>query len=434
MIFCLFGRFWCLIGYKLREIADICDETSLFEVCVVDIMIRYVFTLTVTLKFKEIWEAMDMLQKTMDYLRSTADFYRFDKDEYICHEGQQGDSMYIVLQGTIGVFLTDPNGMQTEVSRIESGGFFGEMSIFDKMPRSASCIALEDSICVAINKNNLSQFLLNCPDIVEQLLMSMSLRVRKMDEMMHSAQAAIMKKAEYAPFEVPEEFHNHKIGDPKQDPKYFQIVKEECPVCGEQFSVIRVRRNKLSVQLVTPDQRVRYEDCEPLWHEVITCPHCLYSNYYLNFFHVNSENREAVRNVLHEQYPTASKLYRHGTAADRGVLAYLQAIHLNEQIRAADSALLGLLWLRLYRIACDGENSPLVDVCAQNAAQYLCAAFDQDQITNPTDRYTLLMALSYLLVRLDSPDLAKHYCSMVLNCPNPKIRTAASALVNKLQR
>ena len=29
-------------------------------------------------------------------------------------------------------------------------------------------------------------------------------------------------------------------------------------------------------------------------------------------------------------------------------------------------------------------------------------------------------------------DLAKYYCSMVLNCPNPKIRTKASALMNSL--
>lgn len=340
--------------------------------------------------------------------------------------------MYIVLQGSIGVYLTDLDGRQTEVSRIESGGFFGEMSIFDKMPRSASCIALEDSICVSINKSNLSEFLLNCPDIVEQLLMSMSLRVRKMDEMLHSAQSAVSRQAECDEFTIPEEFHNHQIGEPKQNAELLQTTKEECPVCGEQFPVTRVRRNKLSVHLVTPDQRVRYADCEPLWYEVITCPHCLYSNYYLNFFRVNGDNRETIRGILNGQLSAVSKLYRFGTSADRVILGYLQAIHLNEQLSPSDSALLGLLWLRLYRISCDSEGSPLVDLCAQNATQYLCAAFDQDQITNPSDRYPLLLALAYLLVRLDSTELAKHYCSMVLNCPNPKIRTTASALMNRL--
>ena len=372
-----------------------------------------------------------MQQSTLDFLRSTADFYRFAKDEFICHEGQQGDSMYIVLQGTVGVYLTDPLGKLTEVSRIESGGFFGEMSIFDKMPRSASCIALEDSVCVSINKDNLPQFLANCPDIVEQLLMSMSLRVRKMDEMIHRKQAAASGHGAYAAFEVPQEFYDHQIEEPKQDPQYFQAFREECPVCGEQFNVIRPRRNKLMVQSVAPDQRTRYADCEPLWYDVITCPHCLYSNYYLNFFDVTKASREMIRKVLDEQYPTASKLYRYGTAVDRVLLSYLQAIHLNEQLHASESALLGLLWLRLYWIC--GSDSPLADPCAQNAAQYLCVAFDQDQITTPSDRYSLLLSLSYLLVRLNSPDLAKYYCSMVLNCPNPKIRTTASSLMNKLQ-
>ena len=262
--------------------------------------------------------------------------------------------------------------------------------------------------------------------------MSMSLRVRKMDEMLHNAQATISRQAEYAAFHLPPEFHNHQISEPKQSPQFLQTTREECPICGSQFSVTRVRRNILSVNMVTPDQRVHYVDCEPLWYEVITCPHCLYSNYYLNFFHVNRDNRETIRTILYEQLLTVSNLYHYGTSADRVILAYLQAIHLNEQLHPSDSALLGLLWLRLYRISCDGYNSPLVDLCAQNAAQYLCAAFDQDQITNPSDRYSLLMSLSYLLLHLNSTDLAKYYCSMVLNCPNPKIRTKASALMNSL--
>ena len=373
-----------------------------------------------------------MLPNTLEYLRNTADFFRFAKNEYICYEGQQGENMYIVLQGTVGVYLTTPTGQLTEVSRIGSGGFFGEMSIFDKMPRSASCIALEDTICVSITKNNLSQFLVNCPDIVEQLLQSMSLRVRKMDELLHRSKASSSGQYRSAPFNVPEEFFKHGIDEPNQDPQYLQAHKEECPVCGEQFTVVRVRRNMLTAQMVTPDQRIRYADCEPMWYDVITCPHCLYSNFYLNFFDINNENRAAVRSILDAQYPVVSQLYRYGTSVDRVLLAYLQSIHLNEQLHASDSPLLGLLWLRLYRLSCNSNNSPLIGPCAQNAAQYLCAAFDQDQITNPSDRYPLLLALSYLLLRLDSPDLAKHYCSMVLNCPNPKIRTTASTLHNQL--
>lgn len=371
-----------------------------------------------------------MQQQTLDFLRNTADFFRFSKDEYICHEGQAGQNMYLVLQGVVGVYLTDATGRQREVSRIENGGFFGEMSIFDKMPRSASCIALEDTVCVSINKGNLDPFLRNCPDIVEQMLMSMSLRIRTMDQMLHRTQAASSGQTGAA-FEIPAEFINHGVEEPRQDPQFLQACKEECPICGEPITVIRVRRNRLSQQLVTPDQRIRYTDCEPMWYDVITCPHCLYSNYYLHFYNVNRDNRETIRQILGEQYPAASGVYRTGSAADRVILSYLQAIHLNEQLHASDSALLGQLWLRLYWIV-SADGSPMADLCAQNAAQYLCAAFDQDQITTPSDRYSLLLSLSYLLVRLDSPDLAKHYCSMVLNCPTPKIRTTASALMNQL--
>ncbi|MBE6814876.1 MAG: cyclic nucleotide-binding domain-containing protein, partial [Ruminococcaceae bacterium] len=53
----------------------------------------------------------------------------FDKDEYVCYEGQLGKEMYVVLRGSIGVFITGVLGNLTKVATIGEGQFFGEMAI-----------------------------------------------------------------------------------------------------------------------------------------------------------------------------------------------------------------------------------------------------------------------------------------------------------------
>ena len=96
-----------------------------------------------------------MREETIAALRRIATPKGFTKNEYICYEGQPGDEMYIILKGSVGVFLVNAVGTLNQVAVIESGNFFGEMAIFDNLPRSASCIALEDTVAVAITQENL---------------------------------------------------------------------------------------------------------------------------------------------------------------------------------------------------------------------------------------------------------------------------------------
>ena len=100
-----------------------------------------------------------MREETIVQLRKISTPKQFVKDDYICNEGQPGNEMYIILKGSVGVFVTNAIGTLTYVATIGAGDFFGEMAIFDNLPRSASCIALEDTLCVAINEENIDRFL-----------------------------------------------------------------------------------------------------------------------------------------------------------------------------------------------------------------------------------------------------------------------------------
>lgn len=366
-----------------------------------------------------------MNKDSLTRLKSIAEFQRFSKNEYICYEGQPGHEMYVVLQGAVGIYLTAVTGELTEVSRIQSGGFFGEMSIFDKMPRSASCIALEDTICISINRSNLHQLLDNCPDIVEQMLVNMSLRIRSMDESLSRARVSGSKPESDAAFVIPSSFRSHRPEEPHQEPRLLHAYKETCPLCGEKLSGMQVRRNLLTVERIDPDRRIHYAGCEPLWYEIVSCPHCFYSNHYLTFFQVNSANQDQIRTVLLEQHSLASQMRRYGTVFDRLVISYLQAIHLNERLHPADHALPGTLWLKLYWLARDAGDTAFASHCALNAVHHLTEAIDRLQISDSASRCATALSTAHLLRELGAPDKAKKYCIIAANSSDDSLKAQA---------
>lgn len=146
-----------------------------------------------------------MREETIAQLRKLSTPKTFAKDEYVCYEGQPGEEMYIILKGSVGVFVTGAIGALNQVATIKSGDFFGEMAIFDNLPRSASCIALEDTVTVAVNKDNLEEFIAFCPDMAKQILENMSGRIRKLDEELYKNNRFV-KNRHVPRFGIPAEY------------------------------------------------------------------------------------------------------------------------------------------------------------------------------------------------------------------------------------
>ena len=75
----------------------------------------------------------------------------FSRDEVIFREGDQGETLYIIKAGSVGVFLIDPNvGLKFELARLRTGQVFGEMALLTKHPRSATCVAMEPTSCLVL--------------------------------------------------------------------------------------------------------------------------------------------------------------------------------------------------------------------------------------------------------------------------------------------
>lgn len=374
-----------------------------------------------------------MQNELLTQLQRIANLRQFEKDEYICSEGQPGREMYIILKGTVGVYLTSSMGTLSEISRIRQGDFFGEMAIFDDLPRSATCIALEDTSCAAIDKSNIKAFLVNCPELAERMLVTMSLRIRHLDNELYKS-LHMAKKRRIPPFALPEAFSmGHGLEEPAQDPQYLRSYRQSCPVCGKDVRFSQFRRNILHVRRVGMDCRIEYHGCEPLWHDVIGCPHCHYANHYLSFFRIHPMNLDQVRQLVKEQHaPVAQQAIAQGAQLDQLMVRYLQAIHLNEAINSGDSALIGSLWMNLYWLSKDAGDQAFAGHCAQKAAARFAEALDGNQVADPVSRSSIALSLTALLVQMGRKEEALKYCGIAVTCPDVRVMNAAFTLKERL--
>ncbi len=83
--------------------------------------------------------------------------------EYVCFQSDPGLGMYVVEQGEVSVILIGANGTKKELAVLKDGDFFGELSLLDESPRSASVIALADTNLIGFFRPDLFEIMEKTP-------------------------------------------------------------------------------------------------------------------------------------------------------------------------------------------------------------------------------------------------------------------------------
>jgi CRP-like cAMP-binding protein len=101
--------------------------------------------------------------------------------EEIIHQGNTGESMYVVLSGQVEVVLNTEDGGEQHLALLETGNFFGEMSVFEKEVRSATVRAVGEARVLKIDKKTLLRRIREDPLLAVNLLKTMSHRIRALN-------------------------------------------------------------------------------------------------------------------------------------------------------------------------------------------------------------------------------------------------------------
>lgn len=105
----------------------------------------------------------------------------FPKNAVILSEGDRTDTLYVILEGRVKIYVADVQGKEVVFLTQGPGEYFGEL-ILDEGPRSASVMTLEPSKFLVVPKADLKDFLLHNPVFAVRLIEKLIHRVRSLTE------------------------------------------------------------------------------------------------------------------------------------------------------------------------------------------------------------------------------------------------------------
>ena len=105
----------------------------------------------------------------------------FPKNAVVLNEGDNTDSLYIILEGRVKAFVSDADGKEVVLSTQSTGEYFGEM-VLDEGPRSASIMTLEPSRFLVVPKTDFKDFLVKNPAFAVRVIEKLIHRVRALTE------------------------------------------------------------------------------------------------------------------------------------------------------------------------------------------------------------------------------------------------------------
>jgi len=104
---------------------------------------------------------------------------QFFKGDRIFEINDQGDHLYILVSGKVGISIDPDASSSTFIATLEAGDCCGEMNLLDNQPRSASAYVLEDTTVLSLDKTRLKGLMQSYPEISIGMLRSLSLRLRE---------------------------------------------------------------------------------------------------------------------------------------------------------------------------------------------------------------------------------------------------------------
>jgi CRP/FNR family transcriptional regulator, cyclic AMP receptor protein len=134
-------------------------------------------------------KSIDLLRK-QTLLRNVSDdvieeisqairYRRFARRSFVVHKGDAGSSLLMLISGRLQVIALSEDGREVGLNFVEPGDYFGELSIIDGGPRSASIIATTESVVGFLPKDDAQALFYRTPAVVEALMQRLCRTIRQ---------------------------------------------------------------------------------------------------------------------------------------------------------------------------------------------------------------------------------------------------------------
>jgi CRP/FNR family transcriptional regulator, cyclic AMP receptor protein len=107
---------------------------------------------------------------------------RLGRAEVLFAEGDPGERLYVIVEGKIKLGRTSGDGRENLLAILGPGEMFGELSLFDPGPRTATATSIGESRLIGLGHEDLQPFLRRHPEVAQTLLHALARRLRRTNE------------------------------------------------------------------------------------------------------------------------------------------------------------------------------------------------------------------------------------------------------------
>ena len=123
-----------------------------------------------------------LADETLAEIEQHGSIKTYKKHAFVINEGDETDSLYVILSGSVKVFISGEDGREAVLNRQGPGEYFGEMALIDRQPRAASVMTLEPSRFMIISRSDFMRCLSRNPEIALNLIEPMTHRIRMLSK------------------------------------------------------------------------------------------------------------------------------------------------------------------------------------------------------------------------------------------------------------
>ena len=116
----------------------------------------------------------------------TSERMTYGSGQEVCHQGDPGDAMYVILGGVADVLIDTAQG-PIRVAELKKNGFFGETAILCDAPRNATITANEALLTLKINKDLFYKLVSEFPAVAIEMMRELAHRVEDTNQKLREA-------------------------------------------------------------------------------------------------------------------------------------------------------------------------------------------------------------------------------------------------------
>ncbi len=333
---------------------------------------------------------------------------RFKSGQYLFQQGETGSNMYIILKGNVTVSLDSAIGDPIKVADMQPGNFVGEMSVLERLPRSANVQATEETVVLSIDQEHFLEFIISKPDWAFKVMQSLSSRVRKINEKLSSTQmkdedvqSGLAKASVKTTGEsdgmlsalFSEGHGDYEAIAPEEHGTYLYDKNISCPVCDHNFPVRAIRASRLRLAKSQKDFREIHENFDKLWYQVWSCPSCYYSAMYSEFNEIDNRTKEKLY-LLQTDYRNSISLNVDNMSPDinQVFIRHYLALNTKNLMKKMDFKVCRL-WISLAWLYQDMEDEKMFSMAYHTAREAYMHVMMHSRIDLPSQEVQRLYIL-----------------------------------------